>query len=58
MQLIVLANATIPGTYLADIPRPIQRAAFGILAAIGHATGLRTGYPAYGVVTEDGINFG
>ena len=57
-QLIVLANATIPGTYLADIPRPIQRGAFGVLAAIGRAWGLRTGYPAYGVVTPSGINFG
>jgi len=58
LQLIVLANATIPGTYLADIPRPIQGAAFGLLSFVGRAAGLRTAYPAYGVVTANGIHFG
>ena len=58
LQLIVLADATIPATYLADVPRPLQRGAFGLLAAVGRSLGVKTAYPEYGIVTPDGVRFG
>ena len=57
LQLILLAHDTIPATYLANVPRPLQRMLFGVGAAIARARGLRTAYPQYGVVTDDGVMF-
>jgi quercetin dioxygenase-like cupin family protein len=50
LQLAVLADETIPATYLAGVPRGVQRVAFRALARLGRTRGYRTAYPEYGVV--------
>jgi mannose-6-phosphate isomerase-like protein (cupin superfamily) len=55
LQLAVLAEATMPATYLAGPPVAVQRALFLTLAAVGRALGYRTAYPEYGVLTDAGL---
>jgi mannose-6-phosphate isomerase-like protein (cupin superfamily) len=55
LQLAVLAHTTIPATYLAGVPTPVQRIAFALLARIGAWLGYRPAYPAYGVLTASGF---
>jgi mannose-6-phosphate isomerase-like protein (cupin superfamily) len=55
LQLAVLIRSTMPATYIAGIPIAVQRALFGGLARVGEALGYRTAYPAYGVLTESGL---
>jgi mannose-6-phosphate isomerase-like protein (cupin superfamily) len=47
LQLAVLVHSTMPGTYLAGIPIPVQTVAFGTLAAIGRRRGYRARYARY-----------
>ena len=47
LQLAVLVHSTMPGTYLAGIPIPVQELVFGGLAAIGRRAGYRASYPRY-----------
>lgn len=58
LQLAVLAETTIPATYLARAPRLLQRAGFTALAAVGRLAGLRAAYPEFGVLTPAGLHFG
>ncbi len=51
LQLAVLIRSTMPATYIAGIPIPVQRALFGGLARVGQALGYRTAYSDYGVLT-------
>jgi mannose-6-phosphate isomerase-like protein (cupin superfamily) len=55
LQLAVLIRSTMPATYIAGNPIAVQRAVFGGLAWVGEALGYRTAYPAYGVLTESGL---
>lgn len=55
LQLAVLIRSTMPATYIAGIPITVQRMVFGGLARVGEATGYRTAYPAYGVLTDTGL---
>jgi hypothetical protein len=57
LQLAVLADTTIPATYLAGVPRPLQRLGFRILAALGRASGYRATYPEFGLLTAAGLRF-
>ena len=45
LQLAVLVRSMMPNTYLGDIPVPVQRPVFSVLAAVGRATGYQTSYP-------------
>jgi mannose-6-phosphate isomerase-like protein (cupin superfamily) len=58
LQLAVLIRSTMPATYIAGIPITVQRMVFGGLARVGKATGYRTAYPAYGVLTDTGLQAG
>jgi mannose-6-phosphate isomerase-like protein (cupin superfamily) len=55
LQLAVLIRSTMPATYIAGIPIAVQRMLFGGLARLGEAVGYRTAYPAYGVLTDTGL---
>jgi quercetin dioxygenase-like cupin family protein len=44
LQMAVIANAMMPGTYLAAAPIRLQHVLLPVLAAIGHAFGYRTRY--------------
>ena len=55
LQLAVLAETTIPATYLAGAPRMAQRVGFTALAALGRALGYRAAYPEFGVLTPHGL---
>ena len=55
LQLAVLIRSTMPATYIAGIPIAVQRTLFGGLARVGEALGYRTAYPAYGILTEAGL---
>ena len=55
LQLAVLIRSTMPATYIAGIPITVQRTLFGGLARVGEALGYRTAYPAYGILTEAGL---
>lgn len=50
LQLAVLARATMPATYLAGLPIPLQRILIAGLASLGRALGYRLSYPEFGVV--------
>jgi len=58
LQLAVLIRSTMPATYIAGIPIGLQRTMFGGLARLGALAGYRTAYPAYGVLTENGMRMG
>jgi mannose-6-phosphate isomerase-like protein (cupin superfamily) len=58
LQLAVLIRSTMPATYIAGIPIVVQRTLFGGLARLGAAAGYRTAYPAYGVLSESGLQTG
>lgn len=47
LQLAVLVHSTMPGTYLAGIPIPVQEIIFGSLAALGRRAGYQARYPQY-----------
>jgi quercetin dioxygenase-like cupin family protein len=55
LQLAVLADTTIPATYLASPAPAIQRPLIRALAALGRALGYRSSYPEYGVLTANGL---
>lgn len=55
LQLAVLLNETMPATYLATPPIPVQRIVFAALGALGRALGYRLAYPEYGVLTSRGV---
>jgi mannose-6-phosphate isomerase-like protein (cupin superfamily) len=55
LQVAVIIRDTMPATYLAGVPIPLQRALFGGLAALGRALGYATAYPEYGVLTSEGL---
>jgi mannose-6-phosphate isomerase-like protein (cupin superfamily) len=55
LQLAVIAATTIPGTYLAGPPRPLQRVLFRALGGVGRALGYRAAYAEYGVLTPAGL---
>lgn len=55
LQLAVLAQTTMPATYLAGPPRVIQRLAFGLLSRLGRLAGYRASYPEFGVLTGNGL---
>ena len=55
LQLAVLIRSTMPATYIGGIPIAVQRTLFGGLARVGEALGYRTAYPAYGILTEAGL---
>ncbi len=55
LQLAVLIRSTMPATYIAGIPIAVQRTLFGGLARVGEALGYRTAYPAYGILTDAGL---
>lgn len=55
LQLAVLIRSTMPATYIAGIPIALQRLLFGGLARVGAVAGYRTAYPAYGVLTDAGL---
>lgn len=55
LQLAVLAQTTMPATFLAGPPRVVQRLAFGLLSRIGRAAGYRASYPEFGVLTGNGL---
>jgi hypothetical protein len=50
LQLAVLAQATMPATYLAGLPISVQRALIAGLASLGRGFGYRLSYPEFGVV--------
>jgi mannose-6-phosphate isomerase-like protein (cupin superfamily) len=56
-QIAVIINATMPATYLAGAPIPVQRALLSGLAAIGRLLGYRTAYPEYGILTDRGVEW-
>jgi mannose-6-phosphate isomerase-like protein (cupin superfamily) len=49
-QLAVLAETTMPATFVPGAPPGIQRLAIGFLAAVGRGLGYRAEYPGYPVV--------
>jgi mannose-6-phosphate isomerase-like protein (cupin superfamily) len=55
LQLAVLVDSTMPGTYLARPPVPVQKLLFSLLARLGRALGYRASYPHYGVLTPEGL---
>ena len=55
-QLGVIINTTVPATYLAGTPIPIQRLLLAVLSALGRAAGYRSAYPEYGILTEQGLD--
>ena len=55
LQLAVALHSTMPATYLASPPIPLQRILVGALAGLGRALGYRTAYPEYGILTERGL---
>ncbi len=50
LQLAVLAERTMPATFIAGPPIPVQRIVVGVLAMVGRALGYRVTYPGFGVV--------
>lgn len=52
LQLAVLARATMPATYLAGPPIPVQRIVITALAILGSALGYRLRYPEFGAFPE------
>ena len=55
LQVAVIIRETMPATYLAGVPIPLQRLLFGTLAAVGRLLGYRPAYPEYGVLTARGL---
>lgn len=55
LQVAVIIHETMPATYLAGVPIPVQRGAFAVLAALGRRLGYRTAYPEYGILTAHGL---
>ena len=55
LQLAVLAQATMPATFLARPSSSVQRILFGTLAHCGSLLGYRTAYAPYGILTTDGL---
>lgn len=55
LQVAVIIDTTMPGTFLEAPSRGVQRAAFGALAAIGRALGYRATYPEFGALTAEGV---
>ena len=53
LQLAVLAQATMPATYVAGLPVGLQRALIAMLARLGRALGYRVSYPEFGVLSLD-----
>jgi mannose-6-phosphate isomerase-like protein (cupin superfamily) len=53
LQLAVLAETTMPATYLAGPPIAAQRVLFLALAGLGRAIGYRSVYPEFGVVPTE-----
>jgi mannose-6-phosphate isomerase-like protein (cupin superfamily) len=53
LQLAVLAQATMPATYLAGLPIPVQRVLIAGLASLGRGFGYRLSYPEFGVVPSE-----
>jgi quercetin dioxygenase-like cupin family protein len=51
LQIAVLAETTMPATYVAGPPIAVQRLLIGGLAAIGRALGYRASYPEFGVLS-------
>ncbi len=58
LHLAVLAEATMPATYLAGPPIILQELLFRALAGMGRALGYRTAYPEFGVLTPQGFEPG
>ena len=58
LQLAVAVHSTMPATYLARPPIPVQRVLFGSLAGLGRLLGYRTAYPEYGILTASGLQRG
>ena len=52
LQTIVLLQALQPSAYVAGIPIWLQRPLFGVLAAIGHAVGLKSSYEATSIAVK------
>jgi hypothetical protein len=52
LQLAVLAETTMPATFVPGPPMAVQRMVIRMLAAVGRAVGYRTVYPGGGVVPE------
>lgn len=50
LQLIVLAEGTIPATYLPGLPVPLQRVLIRSVAKVARAAGYRAYYPGFPVV--------
>jgi quercetin dioxygenase-like cupin family protein len=55
LQLGVLGASTMPATFLAGPPVAVQRLLFSMLGLLGRWAGYCTAYPAYGIVTADGL---
>jgi len=55
LQLAVIIQTTVPATYLAGIPIPLQQFLLTVLSALGRAAGYRSAYPEYGILTEQGF---
>jgi len=55
LQLAVALHSTMPATYLASPPIPLQRFLVGALAGLGRVLGYRTAYPEYGILTATGL---
>jgi quercetin dioxygenase-like cupin family protein len=55
LQLAVIAETTMPATFIAGPPRIAQRLIFGLLAGLGRAAGYRASYPEFGVLSEEGL---
>jgi len=52
LQLVVIAQATMPATYLPGLPPAIQRGLIGVLAALGRLAGYQVTYPRFPVVPD------
>lgn len=52
LQLAVIAQATMPATYLPGLPPAVQRGLIGALARVGRAVGFRATYPGFPVVPD------
>lgn len=48
LQTAVIANSTMPGSYLAGPPAAVQDILIKVLASIGRLAGYRTSYPRFG----------
>ena len=55
LQVAVIIQDTMPATYLAGAPIPLQRLVFSILALMGRSLGYRTAYPEFGILTPRGV---